>query len=168
MMEALMPILEHVKSFYPYYVFGALIVLPVLFFTRRWSLPIIAYCIELAIYFSAMHIFMHFLVSIVRWFRENSSMRALREDGKPIDAPEWATPLVEFWDTTLYNPSFIFYIELGFIVLILILVYRLRPMKFQRQRKAKYNAAGQKIGKAGPAAQQYGPGSRGRGNSDLY
>lgn len=168
MKEALQPVLEHLAAFYPYYVFGALILLPFLFFTRRWTIPLIAYGAELIIYFSAMHVLMHVLVILARWFKENSSMRALREDGKPIDAPEWTTPLLNFWESVQYNPAFLFYVELVFVVLIFVLVLRLRPLKIQRVRKARYNAAGQKITKGSATAHKSGSGPRNPKGLDPY
>jgi hypothetical protein len=106
---------------------------PLIFLTRKYSVPAILYLVEFVIYACAMHVIMWVLVKVTRWFKEQSSMKALNEDGIPEDAPEWGTPLLEFWDTAAYDPNVIWKIEIGCLVLVLILMWRYRPMKIQRK-----------------------------------
>jgi len=135
-------VLEHLKEYYVAYVVVVICALPVLFFTRKWSVPIILYAIEVAIYLGLMHLAFFLLVRLTRWFKENSSMRALREDGRPVDAPEWGTPLLEFWKREAYDPSWIIWVEVAVAVLIVFLVWRYRPMRVQRKRKRPGAAPG--------------------------
>lgn len=159
------PIVEHFQEFYLYYIGGAIVLAPLIFFTRKYSVPLIFFTVEIIIYSVLMHIFMHYLVAITRWFKEKSSMKALRADGRPVDAPEWGTPLIQFWEKELYNPEWIIYAEGVFLVAIIFLVFRYRPMKVQRVRDSKYfNKKGGFEGKPGrpgsPGA--YGSGGAGR------
>ncbi|HOV34164.1 MAG TPA: hypothetical protein PLX23_12465 [Candidatus Hydrogenedens sp.] len=66
-------------------------------------------------------------------------MKMLREDGKPVDAPDWKTPLYDFWNYTAYSPNWIFYVEIVFAVIIILLVLRFRPPKLGpvRSKRAK-------------------------------
>lgn len=158
----------HFQDFYGYYIVGALVLLPLLFFTRKYSLPLILFSIESIIYMGLMHVFIGTVVRVTRWFKENSSMRALREDGKPIDAPEWTTPWIAFWDETQYDPQWIYYMEIVFCVLVVIAVFRFRPMKVQRNRERKFDDSGGRIdrkkrGRAGNSGgYRYSAGNRGR------
>jgi hypothetical protein len=135
----------HFEEFYRYYLVGAIVVIPVLLLTRKYSLPLILFTIESIIYAGLMHFAVGTIVRVTRWFRENSSMRALREDGKPVDAPEWTTPWIEFWNRDLYDPGWIFYMEIVFFVLVLVAVLRYRPMKVQRKRSRKFDDSGGRL-----------------------
>lgn len=138
-------VLEHLKANYGLYIVGTMVLLPTIYVTRRWTVPIILFLVELSIYFALMHGVMNLLVAITRWFKENSSMRALREDGKPLDTPEWGTPLLNFWDKTAYDPQWLVYLELSLAAIILFLVWRYRPIKFQRRKtQRQFNNEGGK------------------------
>jgi len=127
-------VLDHLKEHYGTYVVAALCVLPLLYVTKKWSVPIILYIIEISVYCAVMHTTMFLIVAVTRWFKENSSMRALREDGKPLDTPEWGTPWLEFWNTAAYDPRWVIYIEVALVVIILVLVWRYRPLKIQHRK----------------------------------
>jgi len=130
-------VLTHLKEFYLYYAFGAVIVLPLLYVTRKYSLPIIFYTLETCIYLGLMHCAFFIGVAVTRWFAENSSMKALQEDGKPIDAPDWAIPLVQFWNKEAYNPLWVLYVEIAAVCIIILLVWRYRPLRIKYKPKKR-------------------------------
>ncbi|MBI2425464.1 MAG: hypothetical protein HYV27_21740 [Candidatus Hydrogenedentes bacterium] len=130
-------LLEHLRTNAAMYATGVVLALPLIYLTRKYSVPAILYAVEAIIYFALMHCVMFGIVAGFRWFKENSSMRALREDGKPADAPDWGTPFFEFWNAELYRPHWVLYVEIVFAVLILVLMYRYRPMKIQRKSRRK-------------------------------
>ncbi len=134
----------HLSEYYLYYLIGVAALLPVLYLTRRWSGPLVFYTLEIAVYLGFMHLVMWALVGLTRWFAENSSMKALREDGRPIDAPDWGTPLLEFWQQEEYQPGWVFYMEIVAALLIIGLVWRYRPMRVQRRKERRRTAAGNK------------------------
>ncbi|HEX72429.1 MAG TPA: hypothetical protein ENN65_03840 [Candidatus Hydrogenedentes bacterium] len=134
----------HLSEHYLYYIIGAAALLPVLYLTKRWSAPLVFYTLEIAVYLGLMHLVMWGLVGLTRWFAENSSMKALREDGKPIDAPDWGTPLLEFWQQEAYQPGWVYYVEIVAALLIIVLVWRYRPMRVQRRKDRRRAAAGKK------------------------
>ena len=155
-------LLAHVQENAVLYGVGVAFALPLVYLTRKYSVPAILYTVEYTIYACIMHLVVWMLVGATRWFKESSSMRALREDGKPIDTPEWGTPLLNFWDTDAYDPVVIWKVEVACLVVILLLMWRYRPMKIQRkpQRQTQdYKSADRPRGKAG----SYRAGSRGKG-----
>ncbi|HPO17045.1 MAG TPA: hypothetical protein PLI09_26655 [Candidatus Hydrogenedentes bacterium] len=130
-------VVTHLKEFYLYYLIGAVILLPAIFFTRKYSLPIIFYTLETAIYLILMHCAFYIGVKVTRWFAENSSMKALQEDGKPIDAPEWGTPFLQFWDKEAYTPAWMIYVEIVAAIIIIILVWKFRPLRIKYKPKKR-------------------------------
>ena len=136
-------VVEHLREYAFLYAIGVIGVLPLLFLARKWSVPFILYTVELTIYLGLMHVGMYVLVGVTRWFKESSSMRALQEDGRPVGVPEWGTPLLEFWDKAQYDPEWIIWAEVVFGVITLLLMWRYRPMKVQRKRKARHFASEQ-------------------------
>lgn len=144
-MELFSPFIGHVVEHKTYYIGGLAVGLPFLYFTRKVTIPLILYLLEMSIYLSIIHGIVHLVVRLTAWFKVNSSMKALRPDGTPAEDVDWATPLVEFWDRDLYTPNWIFYMEACFAVIVVILVLRYRPMSTQRKPKPKYNPDGTPI-----------------------
>ena len=115
-------VFAHLKENAVLYGAGVICALPLIYVTRKYSVPAILYLVEFAVYSSVMHVAVNVLVRVTRWFKESSSMRALRDDGKPLDTPEWATPLLEFWKRELYDPYWIWKAEIVALVIILIIM----------------------------------------------
>jgi hypothetical protein len=159
-MELYAGIQEHFTTYYVYWIVGAVIALPFILLTRKYSVPFILYSIEITIYLCGMHLVINVIIRLVRWFAINSSMKALRDDGTSPDDPGWTAPLIEFWDHTAYNPGWIIWIELALAVIIIGLVIRYRPMKVQKKRKWTYKEKqkppypGARPGTYGTGAQQ--------------
>lgn len=127
-------VLAHFTEYWIAYAAGVVCLLPIIFVTRAYSVPILLYTVEMVLYICIMHVVMWTLVIIGKWFKEQSSMRAL---GDPERAPEWQTPLLEFWVREEYNPPAIFWVEVAFAVIIVVGVYRFRPPKVKRKPKRK-------------------------------
>lgn len=130
----LRPLLEHVQAHVAYYVAGAAIIIPFVYFTRRYSMPIITYTVEIGLYAAILHAIIHGLVAFIAWFERESS----ENPASLKSAMSWGTPLVEFWDTKAYHPPMALYIEIGLIALVAFIVLKFRPIRFQRKRKSKY------------------------------
>lgn len=122
-------VVEHFKTNYSIYIAVIICLLPVIFFTRKYSLPLILYTIETLLYLCIMHVTMWTLVVIAKWFKEQSSMKALHD---PDRAPDWQTPLVAFWQKEEYNPVWVYYAEIAFVFIVIFMVYRFRPPKVKR------------------------------------
>lgn len=145
------------------YGIGALCLAPVIFITRKYSVPFILYIVEFAIYASILHVVTNVVVRVAKWFKESSSMRALRDDGRPEDAPDWATPLLEFWKTEDYNPEWLWKAEIVALVIILGLMWRYRPMAVQRKPKRATQEFGKSTARSGETGRPTrGPGGRGK------
>lgn len=144
-LELLGPVFEHLAEHKFYYIGGAAVGLPFLYFSRKYTVPLILYLLEISVYLSLMHGVVHLLVLVTAWFKVTSSMKALRPDGTPSEQVDWTTPLISFWDRSLYEPNGLFYMEACFVVLVLVLVFRYRPMSTQHKPKPKYNPDGTPI-----------------------
>jgi hypothetical protein len=150
------PVIAHLQEHAVLYIVLLVFVVPLLYFTRKYSLPIIFYTLETVIYLCSMHIATWLLVSLVRWFAENSSMKALREDGKPVDAPTWGTPFLNFWDRAAYDPKWLIYLEIALALIIMFLVWRYRPLRIKyKGKKRQFNNEGGSGGKKPPYARGY-------------
>ena len=130
-------VLEHLKENVTMYVFAAVVLLPAIYFTKKWSLPLILYSIEIVLYCTIMHVVMWVLVTCALWFKKSTAMKALEEDGTPVAQPDWATPLVEFWVKEAYSPQAIIWVEVGLLFVIFFLVWRFRPPKVKRKSRRK-------------------------------
>jgi len=134
------PIITHLQANWQIYALIAAGVIPILYVTRRYSVPAILWSFEIIIYTSIFHVVMHGLVALVRWFKYNSEM----EMPQFKTDPGWKTPLLEFWQTDLYSPHWVLYIEIAALVFFTALVLRMRPIKPQKaQPKAPPKRPGQ-------------------------
>ncbi len=140
----LQPIQDHILENQVLYGVAGAVLLILAILLRKWSVPLVLYAIEYSIYLTAAHTVVHFLTRLTAWFRNNSSMKALRPDGMPLDAVEWTTPLFVPWKLDRYDPEWIVYVELAFAVVILALMAYFRPMKTQKP-KARYGIDGRKL-----------------------
>lgn len=143
-------LIAHFKEFAAGYTIGAVCLAPLIYVTRKYSVPLILYIVELAIYACSIHVVTWCLVVLTRWFREQSSMRALAPDGRPLDAPDWSTPLLEFWKTEAYNPSWIWIVELVCLGIALVLMWRYRPMRIQRKPQRATQEFGKSTARSAP------------------
>ncbi|MBX7257988.1 MAG: hypothetical protein K1Y02_16630 [Candidatus Hydrogenedentes bacterium] len=121
--------IAHLQENWMGYTILLVLLLPFVYVFRRVAVPAIQWAIELCVYSTIFHIVMHFLMSVIRWFRVESQMK-WRADER-VD-PGWQTPLVNFWDTELYKPGWVFYFEVAMVVVFFLLMIRYRPMKTQR------------------------------------
>lgn len=137
-------VLGHLQQYTREYVILGVCTLPILFVTRKYSVPVILYFVEYCIYLFCVHALLYAVLNLARWFKENSSMRALRSDGKPVDAPTWKMPFMEFWDTHAYDPQWMWKIEILIAVFIFIGMWKYRPMKVQSKRVRRFNDTGKK------------------------
>lgn len=125
-------VLEHLQEHYLIYLLVAVALLPILFVTRRYSVPLILYAVEYVIYLGIMHVLVGTIARVAAWFKEQSSMDQAFD--RPSDpAPEWSTPYLEFWDAEAYNPTWLLYFEIALAVLIFVMMWRVRPMQVRRR-----------------------------------
>ncbi|HNR29326.1 MAG TPA: hypothetical protein PKI11_00420 [Candidatus Hydrogenedentes bacterium] len=127
------PILDHLKEYAVLYALGAVCVIPTLVITRRWSVPLILYAVEIAIYLGLMHVGVGVITRVAAWFKDQSSMKRAF-DIREAKAPGWATPWIEFWDIEQYHPEALLYVEIVVAVIIVFLVWRIRPLRVKRRQ----------------------------------
>lgn len=143
-MQELDLIITHFRENAQAYIVLTICILPLIFVTRKYSLPFILYVIEYSLYLLIMHTILYAVLNVARWFKENSSMKALRPDGTPADAPDWTMPYFQFWDTAAYKPAWVWKLEIVVALLILVGMWRYRPMKIQSKRMRRYEDSGKK------------------------
>jgi hypothetical protein len=158
-------LITHFQTWAIAYACGAVVLLPVLFFTRRYSVPAILFAIETLIYFAVAHTVMWCIVTMATWFKNNSTMRALEKDGTMRDVADWSIPYLQFWEKELYNPQWVMYLEGVFAVLIILAVFRYRPLKVHNPHKRRYDDAGKLITKGSPKGKGYSYSKPGAGPS---
>jgi hypothetical protein len=124
---------EHLQAYYVFYIVGALVVLPPLVYFRRRTFPAILYTIEFCLYASIMHVVVYVLAVSAAWFRENTAMHAVSDAAK-IN-PGWETPILNFWEIKHYHPQWLYKFELAVLVVMLLGMWRYRPMVVRKTKK---------------------------------
>lgn len=123
------PLLVHVQENWKGYAAIGAVLLPVLYLTRRYTLPAIQWCVELAVYSAIFHVVLHYLVAVAAWFQYESQMKMLVQEKVHTG---WETPLTHFWDRELYHPGWVFYFEVVVVIGIVAAMIRYRPMTTQK------------------------------------
>lgn len=136
-------VIEHLQTNYVAYIVLAICTLPLIYLTRKYSVPVILYTLEILVYCTIVHAVVHVVVLLTVWFKDQSSFRAL--DSKGVEEISWTTPLLEPWARELYDPAGLFIFEIIVFVLIFAAVIRYRPMKIHKGRQRKFDDRGKKI-----------------------
>lgn len=126
------PVIDHLKEYAVLYALGVACVVPLVYFTRRWSLPIIFYTTEVVLYLALMHAAVGVLTRAAAWFKDQSSMK--RAFDIQVKGPDWSTPWLQFWNVDLYSPYELIYVEIVAALIIIFLVWRLRPLRVKRRQ----------------------------------
>ena len=130
---------EHLREHYKLYVGIILVLLPPVVFFRRYSIPAILYAVEFVIYCLLMHSILGGVTRLVSWFKTESAMK--RAFDRLADTnPGWTTPFVHFYDRTLYNPTWLFYVEIVAVVGIVVLMWKYRPLRAQKKSQRPLTA----------------------------
>lgn len=125
-------VLEHLREHMVLYAVTGVIGLPLLYLFRQYTGPILFHGLETAIYLTVFHVGFHYLISVFSWFRDQTEMDALGETGKQA---AFSTPLQEFWVRDAYSPSWLFWAEVGVVVLVLYVVIVIRPVRMKKKNK---------------------------------
>lgn len=121
-------VIVHLQQNWIAYTVFTVILLPVIFATRRYSLPLILWSIEVCIYLTALHLFLFGMVKAVVGFKYSTQMQ-WKEDEKVMET--WSMPLTEFWRRDLYDPSWIFWLEIVFLIAVVAFILKYRPIRIQ-------------------------------------
>jgi len=122
-------VIAHVSAHWIPYVVALVVLAPVLFVTRRWSVSIIQWTVELIIYFVVFHAAVHYVVAMLSWLKSEMGM----DEAERVD-PGWTTPLIEAWDRAQYHPVGVFYFECTMLVVFALLMARVRRFKVQKPK----------------------------------
>lgn len=139
-------ILEHLQANMVAYGIIALCILPILYMARKYVVPFIFYTLEILVYMVVVHVSVYTITRVAAWFRDSSSFD--NAFGRKSEQTNWSTPLLEFWQREAYEPSWVFWFEIVVSVLIVIAVFRYRPMKIHKGRDRRYSDTGKRIGSA--------------------
>ncbi len=123
---------EHFQANWQGYVAVLACLAPLLFFSRKFTFPVLFYCLEIAAYILCLHAFLYGFLGVASWFKESSAMYVQEKIN-----PHWTVPWAGFWKRDLYNPEWVFYLELAAALLIIIAMTRYRPLRRQRAAPAR-------------------------------
>ena len=121
--------IAHIQEHAAQYGIIAAILVPFLYFTRKWTWGPIQWVLELIVYSGIVHTVLHYIVMLTDWFQFESQMKMLVDQKVRMG---YVTPLEAPWQMEAYNPAWIFYIEIAAIILIIAAMFRYRPMKTQK------------------------------------
>ncbi len=143
-------VIAHVQENLTGYLIVVGCALPIIIIFRKQTFPFIGLCFESALYYAIVHVILTCIVRFFGWFKKESTFEALG-DGNPNLGRSFTTPVLEpWWDKTLYHPEGLIYLELAFIVLVIIVTFKYRPLdvggKNTYQGKAAAKAAKLKAG----------------------
>jgi hypothetical protein len=127
-------VLNHLQQHLVPYILLALGLVVIIFATRRYSLPIIQYTIEVLIYAAALHLLVWGVASGAAAFKRASSFQPL-ESQRQLEAT-WTTPILHFWKLDEYEPAWLWKVELVGVAIVLYLVWKLRPIRIQKSTRA--------------------------------
>src|SRR5689334_5010907 len=94
--------IAHLQEHAAQYGVVAAIIVPLLYFTRRWTWGPIQWMLELVIYFGIFHTVFHYVVSLIDWFQFESQMKMLVDQKVRMG---YMTPLEAPWRMEAYNPQ---------------------------------------------------------------
>jgi hypothetical protein len=133
-MDIVNAVMSHVQANATAYGIGGALAVVIIVAFRKYTLPVLAYLLEVCIYMAILHVLICGFVVCANWFKQETAFRALEAERV---APGWRTPLVRFWELEGYSPQWIAYLEGVFLVLLIIVVWRYRPMKAQKTKPPK-------------------------------
>lgn len=125
-------VLEHLREHMAVYIASGVIILPLLYAFREYTGPVLFHGLETAIYLTVFHVGFHYLISVFSWFRDQTEMNALGETGAKA---AMTTPMQEFWLREAYSPSWLFWVEIAVVLLVLYIVVIIRPVRMKKKNK---------------------------------
>jgi len=143
-MEGVFQLIEAIQANMTEVLIGVGVALPILILTRKWSVQLLQFLLEVIVYSGIMHLLVAGVVRLIVWFKGASTGKA-GAYGTREPPPAWTTPLVDFWSYELYNPRWILYLEIAFVLLFVFIVWRYRPMQIQQSRNRKFDHTGKRI-----------------------
>ncbi len=120
-------VIEHLPEQWGVYALLIACLAPILYLSRRHIGPLILWVGEIILYIGALHLLLHGIVRVARWFHMESAMY-FEDRGDP----NWIVPIVGFWRPEEYHPEWLFYVQLAALCIITFLVFRSRPIKPQK------------------------------------
>src|SRR5690606_5951590 len=73
-------VMAHFQENWRIYAGVGVILAPILFWFRKWSVPVLLWTFESLVYMVLFHIIVHYLVAIINWFKFESQMKMLVDD----------------------------------------------------------------------------------------
>lgn len=128
-------ILTHIQDNMVAYIVGAAFILPVLVAFRKYTGPVIFRIIEGCTYFTAVHFGIGLFTRFAWYFKSSSQMQ---NNVAKVMVEPFTTPLnFNFYQKELYNPQWIFWVEVVAIFGILYIITVLRPVSISQKNTYK-------------------------------
>lgn len=125
------PIVQHLQDNLAVYAVAAAVLLPVAYVFRRQVVPFIYHTFEYLVYCTLTHILLGGFTRAASWFHEQTTFHnAIEAKRGPTN---WTTPIsTNFWHKELYNPEWLFYMEIVLALGLLYVVVVIRPIRHRR------------------------------------
>lgn len=105
---------------------------PILYLLQQKAMAFLFHTIEYIVYVTLMHYMLYAMVQVAAWYKQSTAMTVV-EEGEQADAP-FNTPAgiisQNFFDSSLYNPAWLFYFEGIMCLALLYLVVVVRPTSY--------------------------------------
>ena len=143
-------IIQHLQEHMAIYVVAVVVVLPLLYAFRYWTFPVIFHAVEGVFYFACVHMVIAGLVRFFQYFKSQTEMENALGPGEAQAA--FTTPVnFNFWQKDLYNPEWLFFLEIAAILGIAYVVLKLRPVNYKRKNRYQGKKAQGAKAKKNPA-----------------
>lgn len=125
------PIVQHVQENLAMYAVIGVVLLPVAYVFRKQVVPFLYHTAEFLVYCALTHALLGGFTRAASWFREQTTFQnAIEAKRGPTN---WTTPLnFDLWQKELYNPQWLFYVEIALALGLLYVVVAIRPIRHKR------------------------------------
>jgi hypothetical protein len=148
-------VIQYVQERWMGFAAGLICLGVVLYLTRRHSFPLMMWCAELLMYTFIMHTVVCGLVAVTAWFKFESQMKMLVSEKERVP---WNVPFKAFWDRSLYNPSWLFYLEIALVIVMIAGMIYYKPMVVQKLGPKRERLVKGKAPTSPRGGQSYGAG----------
>lgn len=137
-------IMQHVQDNLAAYAVGGVVALAIILVFRKYTIPFLYHTGEYLFYCTVIHVVLSGLIRAFSWFRSETTFKNY-DGGLSKDFEAYTTPVsLNFWQKELYNPEWLFWVEVVLAVVLLYVVIVIRPTKFNRYGNRRVQQAAKK------------------------
>ena len=136
-------IVHHIQDHAAVFAVGGVLFLILTIVFRKFMLPLLYHTGEYILYCTVAHTFLAGFVRAFSWFREETEFKNFKGETVSTFKP-YTTPMnLNFWQHSLYNPTWLFWFEAVIAAGLLYIVIVIRPTRMRHNTyKSKKPAPG--------------------------